>query len=91
MSYDPPWRNGWEPYTQHARIDELPEKLRLLLERYGECFDDNWWYYMCTRGKGKGLYVRRVPIWQTCKKMPAEKYRPFPVHRGQKRLEEVLR
>ena len=81
-----PWRNGWDSYTQTVRIDDVPEKLRRLLEKYGEAFDDDWWFFMCNRGKGKGLFARRVPIWQTSKRMPAEKYHPWPRHRGQTAL-----
>lgn len=84
-----PWHNSRDLYTQTCRTDELPEKLRLLLERYGEVFDDKWWYFLSSRGKFKGLFARRVPIWQTSKRMPAEKWRPYPVHRGQKRLLET--
>jgi hypothetical protein len=93
--YTGTWRNNPDLYGQTARIDELDlsdpqdKALYLLLERYGEAFDQDWWYYFCTRGRGKGLFIRRVPIWQTTKKMPTEKYKPFPVRRGQKRLEEV--
>jgi hypothetical protein len=70
--------------------DTQEKALYLLLQKHGEAFDESWWYFLCSRGKGKGLFVRRVPIWQTCKKMPAEKYKkPFPVRRGQKRLLEA--
>lgn len=93
--YSDTWRNTPDIYTQTARIDELEcnglqgHFLVLLLERYGEAFDQDWWYYLCCRGRGKGLFVRRVPIWLTCKKMPTEKYHALPVRRHQKRLEEV--
>jgi len=86
--FEPPWRNSRDLYTQVARIDEIDGKLRLLLERYGTVFDDDWWYWVTTRGRGKGLFVKCVPIWQTSKKMPAEKYRPWPRHRGQTALLE---
>jgi hypothetical protein len=81
-----PWRNSRDLFTQTCRTEDLPEKLRLLLERYGSAFDDKYWYFLSSRGKYKGLFARRVPVWQTSKRMPTGKYRPYPVHRGQKRL-----
>ncbi len=93
--YDSSWRNTPDMYTQTKRVDEfsmdIPQDkaLILLLEKYNEAFDQDWYFYLCTRGRGKGLFVRRVPIWQTGKKMPAEKHRPLPRIRQQKALLEV--
>ena len=93
LFYSVTWRNTRDLYTQNARIDEfdltIPQHRAfiLLLEKYGECFDAEWWYYLCNRGRGKGLYVRRCPIWQTVKRMPTEKHRPLPRVRQQRELE----
>jgi len=74
--YEEPWRNTWGPYTQVARIDEIDNwKLKRLLLQYGECFDDDWWYYVTTKGKGKGIFVKRAPIWQTNKRIDMEKWK----------------
>lgn len=73
--YEPPWRNKrWEPYTQCCRLDEVPNlKLRKLLERYREAFDNQWWYYL-NRG---GFMVMRVPLWQKQKRIDMEKHRAY--------------
>ena len=67
MTYEGPWRNGdayhSAMYNQHCRLDELEmwnKKLFTLLMRYGEAFDDVWFYWITNSTK---RYVKRNPIW----------------------------
>jgi len=68
------WRNDrWRMYHQICRVDELPQKLRILIERYGLAFDDDFWYILST--KEPKTTVSKIPLWKRDKyKVPTEKY-----------------
>ena len=75
-AYPVPWRNGyaavWEQNLQMCFPDELKDwnpKLHGLLTKYGQAFDDEWWYYL----NRKGNVVKRVPVLRTQKKIFSEK------------------
>lgn len=75
MSYEDAWHNSWGPYTQCCRIEDVDKRLQRLLQLYGQAFNDEWWFYACNRGRGKNIIVKRVPIWQTNKRIDIEKSR----------------
>lgn len=60
------WRNrGYTFYTQHCYADELDPKLKMLLDKYGLAFDDEWVYFYPKKKKPelRPSAVRR-PVWQ---------------------------
>lgn len=58
------WLNSFGLYRQYAHIDEFTasKKLRKLIEKYGQFFDDTFFYYT-PRGKNNGKILLRVPLW----------------------------
>jgi len=83
--FSAPWRldTPFDKFKMYCRLDELKEwnpKLAKLILTYKECFDDEWWYYLSKTG----VYVRRVPLWMTSKRMPSEKSKL--IDRNQTRL-----
>ena len=83
MTYEAPWKNSpfrGEPHLQYCTLEELryqSRKLAHLIERYGEAFDDEWWYYF-----NKNMtHVKRLPIWQRTKRIDCEKPRRYEPNR----------
>jgi len=67
-------------YIQHVTVEELQmqdPKLWQILEKYGEAFDDYWFYWISKGGK----YVRRTPLWLSQKYVPCEKPRKYEPNR----------
>ena len=63
MSYEGPWRNRTHQlYEQFCYPEEAPKKLMLLLDKYGCCFDHEWYYKLAGRSK---IVVVRRPLWIT--------------------------
>jgi len=72
------WRNDrWRMYNQICRIDELPQKLRILIEMYGMAFDDEFWYVLST--KPPKTTVSKIPLWKPTKYAyeKHERYKPY--------------
>lgn len=64
--YERGWRNrSYTFYTQFCYQDELELKLKGLLDKYGEAFDDIWYYFYPKKKKpdSRPTAVRR-PLWQ---------------------------
>ena len=60
------WRNDrWRMYNQICKLDELPPKLRLLIEKYSMAFDDDFWYERSSRPPA--TTVSKMPLWQPTK------------------------
>jgi len=80
-----PWRCTFDRWVQYCKPDELQSiqpKLYWLIQKYGETFDDVWWYFY----NKKRTYIKRTPIWMNQKRMPAEasKHSKVTVHRPKK-------
>lgn len=75
MLQESEWLNNPGPYTQYTH-DPGP-KLVQIIERFGFCFDDKYWYWIPKikrKGKKNSGIVKRAPLWTyPCKSVPAEK------------------
>ena len=81
MRYEAPWRNiKYEVYHQGCYPHELETQdpqLYNLLMKYGEMFDDEWWYYV----NKTETFLKRCPLWLSQKRVGQEKPRRFEPNR----------
>lgn len=90
--YCRPWLNTKDRTVQYCprTYEGLDPKLLKLLEMYGEAFDDIWFYWIVKpRRKIKqphSDYIKRTPVWQNQKCMPAENPKTTLLRRVQRTL-----
>ena len=81
MRYPAPWRNiRYELYHQGCFPEELKNcdvKLYRILKKYGETFDDEWWYYF----NRNETFIKRCPLWLSQKRVDREVPRKFEPNR----------
>ena len=88
----PDWLCTPNPYVLYTNWEQLDSKMRQILLKYGEMFDDERYYWIPKNRKGQllvGQIVKCAPLWVKGKGVPAEKYRSFRKGKQTKLMEKV--